>query len=173
MIERNHLKALRIAAQRALDADQQGNFESARVAYDQVAAIRELEISRQDIFARYNVSDLDINDDINEDSKHTQEITGCESISAEISELMNPFFLQDLSFGDILRRLRAFEGLSQADLSKRTGLDQSYLSRIERGKYKVPKIITGKRIIGAFGWDIDDWKSKIILNKIQEVRLPR
>lgn len=42
-----------------------------------------------------------------------------------------------MTFGEEVKRLREAAGLSQTDLSKAAGIDQSFLSRIERGRSKI------------------------------------
>jgi len=54
---------------------------------------------------------------------------------------------------DVLIRRRQYLGLSQADLAKRTGVDQSTLSKLEAGKTDV-KLSTLQRLIKELGMQI-------------------
>ena len=54
-----------------------------------------------------------------------------------------------------LQRLRRDKGLSQEDLSGRSGVHQTYLSGVERGK-RNPTIMVLDRIARALGADLED-----------------
>ncbi len=47
----------------------------------------------------------------------------------------------EVIFGQVLRRLRNFKGLSQEELASQCGLDRTFISLLERGKRK-PTITT-------------------------------
>jgi transcriptional regulator with XRE-family HTH domain len=53
--------------------------------------------------------------------------------------------------GRPLRRLREQKRLSQAALAKRSGVAQGYISEIEAGRKKNPRIQTLKKIARALG----------------------
>jgi transcriptional regulator with XRE-family HTH domain len=57
---------------------------------------------------------------------------------------------------DELRERRIRAGLNQDDLARRTGLSQSYISLLERGKKKKPTAKTLGILADALGCDIDD-----------------
>ena len=54
-----------------------------------------------------------------------------------------------------LQRLRRDKGLSQEDLSGRSGVHQTYLSGVERGK-RNPTVMVLDRIARALGADLED-----------------
>ena len=75
--------------------------------------------------------------DVNEAQKNDEEIVKNEyDITAEISELV--------------QMSRKETGLSQKQLSEKTGIPQANISKIENGRY-VPSIDILKRIADAFG----------------------
>jgi transcriptional regulator with XRE-family HTH domain len=57
----------------------------------------------------------------------------------------------DKSFGRSLRELRRRAGLSQRELADRTGLDFSYISKIENGRVPPPAADTVLQISQALG----------------------
>ena len=60
---------------------------------------------------------------------------------------------ENIDIGNAVLSLRAKAGLSQADLSLATGIDQSDISKIERG-ISNPSILTLKRIATATGTNL-------------------
>lgn len=65
-------------------------------------------------------------------------------------------------FGKIIKEIRNQQGISQEELSDRTGLDRSYLSQIENGK-KSPSLSTILRISRAL-----NLKTSELLLKFEE-----
>jgi transcriptional regulator with XRE-family HTH domain len=61
---------------------------------------------------------------------------------------------------DELRLRRLGAGLNQDDLAELTGLDQSYISLLERGERKRPSAKTLKILAAALGCDITDLMPK-------------
>ena len=55
------------------------------------------------------------------------------------------------SFGTALREYRRAAGLSQRDLAERTGLDFSYISKLENGRLPPPAADTVVAICGVLG----------------------
>jgi transcriptional regulator with XRE-family HTH domain len=63
------------------------------------------------------------------------------------------FFDMELT-GDLVRRTRERQGLSQRRLARRAGTTQAVVSRIERGLAS-PTVDTLERLLGAMGWELD------------------
>ena len=59
----------------------------------------------------------------------------------------------DQSVSSAVAKARAFKGLSQKELSALTGIDQSDISKIERGLSN-PSVLTLKRIADALGGNL-------------------
>lgn len=57
-------------------------------------------------------------------------------------------------FGQIIHDVRKEEGMTQAELAQKSGLDKSYISRIEKGLIE-PGIGTFNRIVEALGLRLD------------------
>jgi transcriptional regulator with XRE-family HTH domain len=55
--------------------------------------------------------------------------------------------------GELLRETRRQRGLDQADLARRAGTTQTYVSRIERGAVS-PSLKTLRRLFNAMGVDL-------------------
>lgn len=53
----------------------------------------------------------------------------------------------------MLAVLRAFEGMTQADLAKRAGVDRNTIARIEARRHR-PRTLTMVRIAAALGYDV-------------------
>jgi transcriptional regulator with XRE-family HTH domain len=64
-----------------------------------------------------------------------------------------------MMIGERLRTLREQKNLSQADIEKRTGLQRSYISRVETG-HITPSIDTLERMSGA---DLDPSRRILVL----------
>jgi transcriptional regulator with XRE-family HTH domain len=61
-----------------------------------------------------------------------------------------------VDFGERLRSLRLSRGASQRDLASKAGLDPTYVSKVERGAYRPPKVSTIRRIARALALDPPD-----------------
>jgi transcriptional regulator with XRE-family HTH domain len=59
--------------------------------------------------------------------------------------------------GDFLRDRRKAARLSQTDLAERTGIPQTYISRIERGEVGLPQRATREKFHAALGTTERDW----------------
>ena len=62
-----------------------------------------------------------------------------------------------LNVGEALRLFREEKGISQGEIMKATGLERSYISRIERGEIQYPRLSTIKKIAGAIGVSVDEF----------------
>jgi len=62
-------------------------------------------------------------------------------------------------FGTIIRDVRNQKSISQEELSRKTGLDRSFLSQIETGK-KSPSLSTILKLSKAFDINISDLMKK-------------
>lgn len=72
--------------------------------------------------------------------------------------------LGGMKFGNSLRELRGIAGISQAELARRADLDPGYISRVERGVYRSPRLPTIRRISEALGLDDEQNKQLISLS---------
>lgn len=61
---------------------------------------------------------------------------------------------QTYYFGQLIHDARKKEGMTQTELAQKSGLDKSYISRIEKGLIE-PGIGTFNRIIEALGLRLD------------------
>jgi transcriptional regulator with XRE-family HTH domain len=57
---------------------------------------------------------------------------------------------------DALKRARKAAGISQAELARRSGVDQAYISRLEGGKAKDPGWTTITAIAAVLGISLDE-----------------
>ena len=55
-----------------------------------------------------------------------------------------------------MKELRAKKGLTQGDIVRATGLERSYVSSLEGGKIKHPRVHTFAKIAMAFGMKLSD-----------------
>lgn len=62
-----------------------------------------------------------------------------------------------MSIDGALKRLRAERGWSQGEIFRRTGLERSYLSRLEAGKTKDLSIRTAMKLAHAFGLSVEEF----------------
>ena len=62
-----------------------------------------------------------------------------------------------LDIGAALKKMREERDLSQNDIFKATGIDRNYVSRIERGEIKYPKLGKIKKIANALGVTLDEF----------------
>ena len=61
-----------------------------------------------------------------------------------------------LNFGKALRRIREKRGLSQGDVFRCSGLERTYISRIESGLIEDPRISTAVILARALGVSVDE-----------------
>lgn len=66
------------------------------------------------------------------------------------------------AFGDLLKEFRVERGLTKARLAHESGLDNSYINRVERGVYNPPKISTIMRLSSALGLTYEE-KARFII----------
>jgi len=55
-----------------------------------------------------------------------------------------------------MKGLRAKKGMTQGDIVRATGLERSYVSNLEAGKIKHPRVDTVDKIAKAFGMKLSD-----------------
>lgn len=61
-----------------------------------------------------------------------------------------------MAFGEKIRELRKARGMSQRDLAGRSGIDFTYLSKIENGRMEPPSEDVIRRIARELGADADE-----------------
>jgi transcriptional regulator with XRE-family HTH domain len=61
------------------------------------------------------------------------------------------------ALGLCMRELRAERRMTQGDIVRATGLERSYVSNIEAGKIKHPRIETVDKIAKAFGMKLSEF----------------
>jgi transcriptional regulator with XRE-family HTH domain len=61
------------------------------------------------------------------------------------------------ALGICMRELRAERRMTQGDIVRATGLERSYVSNIEAGKIKHPRIETIDKIAKAFGMKLSEF----------------
>ena len=71
------------------------------------------------------------------------------------------------AIGSRLRRLRKERGLTQADLARQIGIQQSDLSRMEKGEYRV-SLDNLFKILGVFDLDLADFFGESEVTSEQE-----
>lgn len=62
-------------------------------------------------------------------------------------------------FGAALRAKRKQAGLSQMDLANNSGVDQSTISLLERGKRPNTQVTTLAKLADALGWSLGEWQA--------------
>jgi transcriptional regulator with XRE-family HTH domain len=60
-----------------------------------------------------------------------------------------------MNYGAKIKELRDKAGMTQAELSEKSGISQEHISRIENGKYS-PNVKTADKIAGALGVTLMD-----------------
>lgn len=71
------------------------------------------------------------------------------------------------SFGLLLRRHRLAAGLTQYELAHRSGIDVSFLSRMERGLTQ-PSIGTFMHLATIIGISPVEWMRQLVTNELEE-----
>lgn len=71
-----------------------------------------------------------------------------------------------IKLGEFVRELRTGNGIKSADLAKSLGVSQSYISDLENGKKKRPRVEVLERIAQYFGDPTDDGVTKFIYMKL-------
>ena len=61
-----------------------------------------------------------------------------------------------LDVGGAVRHIRENKGISQGDIMRKTGIERSYISRIERGEIRYPRLSTIKKIAMALGVSVEE-----------------
>ena len=61
------------------------------------------------------------------------------------------------ALGVCMKQLRAKKGMTQGDIVRATGLERSYVSNLEAGKIKHPRIHTVDKIAQAFGMKLSEF----------------
>jgi len=67
-----------------------------------------------------------------------------------------------LNFAGALKKLREKKGLSQGDVFRRTGLERTYISRIEHGEVMDPRITTVVILAKALDMSVDEFVDEMI-----------
>jgi transcriptional regulator with XRE-family HTH domain len=58
--------------------------------------------------------------------------------------------------GICMKQLRAQKSMTQGDVVRATGLERSYVSNLEAGKIKYPRVHTVDKIAAAFGMKLSE-----------------
>lgn len=61
-----------------------------------------------------------------------------------------------LNFASAVKKLRAKSGMSQGDIFRKSGLDRTYISRLENGLIDDPRLTTVVILARALGVSVDD-----------------
>lgn len=61
-----------------------------------------------------------------------------------------------VNIGRAIRRIRMSKGLTQTEVAERAGVDQAYITMLERGKRKNPTLIVLERIADALRVELRD-----------------
>lgn len=56
-----------------------------------------------------------------------------------------------------MKKLRARYNMTQGDIVRATGLERSYISNLEAGKIKHPRILTAAKVARAFGMKLSEF----------------
>ena len=64
--------------------------------------------------------------------------------------------MKHLNFGQAMKILRQRKGLSQGDIHRATGFERSYVSDLERGRVKDPRLSTVILIANAVGVSVNE-----------------
>lgn len=67
-----------------------------------------------------------------------------------------------LGFAKALKKLRAKSWLSQGDIFKRTGLERSYISRLENGQVDDPRLTTVIILARALDLSVDEFVGEML-----------
>lgn len=79
-----------------------------------------------------------------------------------------------LHFAGALKKLREQKGLSQGDIFRKTGIERSYLSRLESGQIDDPRLTTVVVLARALGLSVDDLVREAVAGaEAEEKRLGR
>ncbi|RDU37285.1 XRE family transcriptional regulator [Neobacillus piezotolerans] len=71
-------------------------------------------------------------------------------------------------FGTFLRTCRAKNGWSLCDVKQRTGINPSYLNRLERGKRRNPSVILVQSLAVAYSVQVTTLIDLLLLDKGEE-----
>ena len=55
-----------------------------------------------------------------------------------------------------IKQLRAKRGMTQGDIARATGFERSYISNLEGGRIKYPRVNTVDKIAAAFGMKLSE-----------------
>lgn len=69
--------------------------------------------------------------------------------------------IRDFTFGDFIKSARIGKGLRQRDVAERAGVEQAYLSKVERDE-REPSLSIALRICDVLGLDINDFAKRHI-----------
>ncbi len=62
-----------------------------------------------------------------------------------------------LSFAVCIKKLRTEYNMTQGDIVRATGLERGYVSNLEAGKIRHPRIVTVIRVANAFGMRLSEF----------------
>lgn len=156
MIERGHLRVLQIVSEGAAEALSRGEVEEARIRVEQAAAIKELEEARKCIFESHGVPDIEV----------------------ELSSRFptdNPLAKHLISqpFHEVLRVLMTLESLDSDEVAEKGGLSRTYVNQLARNDERIPSTEMLGKLIQGLGWDTDDWRTQLLVNKALSLRRNR
>lgn len=151
MIERGHLEAFSLVAQKAAQLAAEGRFQETDVPSKQMAAIRELEAARAEIFARFGVPDVD--PVINPNTHHEDRLD-----------------LEKLSVKDLIRYYRNMSGFTMRELAEKMGYS-SEGSIACLGGQPTMRLRTVRSFIAGLGWQETDPQAIYLLQRVQQQNL--
>lgn len=67
-----------------------------------------------------------------------------------------------LNFAGALKKLREKKGLSQGDVFRKTGLERTYISRIEHGEIMDPRLTTVVILARALDLSVDEFVAEML-----------
>ena len=152
MIERVHMRAMKIALDNAEKARSSGDLDAVRSSERQADAFAELEQARRTIFERHGVNDI---------------TEGAE----ELAELSEEERIKKLSLGESIQYYRGKKGYTQEEFAERSGTSRVTVSRSERGE-TTPSVYLLKNYMNAFGWPEQDQRRDFLLERANEQRNP-
>jgi len=69
-----------------------------------------------------------------------------------------------IDVGRAIKKLRERNGMTQGDIARATGLERSYVSRLEGGKINYPRLKTVYKLAHALGVSVDEFVKIAISN---------
>ena len=182
MLERANREAYSIVAGRAAQLAAGADLKDLESLEKQMQAIRELETARKEIFTKLGVTDVELSLAVgsiqgakphrNTDATRLINPPTGKAYTIEEMRSLEAEQLRELPIGDVLKVFRLIEGINQRNLARKISTSTNMgvhsaatvISRTESGT-SIPMIQTTKHIISGFGWDEQDWRAQLLLEK--------